>query len=183
MTNRLPTRPASRDKVYDVLDGERDYQVENYPSPSEPDLARFSTLLIEYTDKLAVDVTVDPAGSSPDGGPLKRLREIATIAVHAMEVHGAQPRENHVPASAGVTGTAHIVAKPDATLPTHGPTGPTHAQSAQPMQATPPADAAHVHAPTPHTPEPVAEHTTQHGSISRPGEGPGDPHTREFHKT
>ena len=133
MTNQLPTRPTEREKVYDVIDGERGYQNANRPT-SPNDLVHFTNLLIEYTDKLAVDVQVDPSGASPAGGPLKRLREVAAIAVHAMEIHGAQPRANHVPASAGITGTAHIAAKPDSTKPV----------------------VQHHHA------IPVAEHTTQH---------------------
>jgi hypothetical protein len=134
--------PPIRQKAFDIIDGEREYQDANFPSSPDTSLVDFASLLIEYTGKLAVDVVVE--SSSPTGGPLKRLREIAAIAVRAMEIHGAQPRENHVPASAGVTGVAHIVAKADMTKPV--------AQSLHPPLA-----AAH------HTPEPVTEHTTQHG--------------------
>jgi hypothetical protein len=99
MTNLTPTRPAVRANAFDVVDGERDYQDKTHPSSPVPTLSHFVYLLIEYTDKLAVDMEVE--SSSPTGGPLKRLREIAAIAVHAMEHHGAQPREGHVPASGG----------------------------------------------------------------------------------
>lgn len=105
MTNLIPTRPTDREKIYDVLDGERDYQIKTHPASPPPDLESFTNLLIKYTDKLGYEgFDPDPSGASPAGGPLKRLREIAAIAVHAMEVHGAQPRANHVPASAGVGG-------------------------------------------------------------------------------
>lgn len=117
MVNQTPVRPTDREKVYDVIDGERDYQGATHPASPHPDLVYHANLLIEYTDKLAADVAAG-VGSSPSGGPLKRLRQVAALAVQAMEAHGVQPRENHVPASAGVTGTAHIVSKPDSTKPT-----------------------------------------------------------------
>lgn len=103
MTNHLPIRPTKREKVYDVLDGERDYQDKTYPGGKT--LTSFAALLQRYSDKMFL--------APNDLIALKRLREIAAIAVHAMEIHGAQPRENHVPSSAGITGTAHLVSKPD----------------------------------------------------------------------
>jgi hypothetical protein len=121
MTNQLPTRPVARDSVYDVIDGERDYQNKKHGADatgtsSTPPLTHFVNLLIEFTDKLAVDVTVEsPSPSNGTSGPLKRLREIAAIAIHAMEHHGAQPRENHVPVSAGITGVLKATAKGDTT--------------------------------------------------------------------
>jgi len=156
MTNQLPVRPTHRDKVFDIIDGERDYQVKTRPESPVPTLVDETNLLIEYTDKLAVDVTVDSA--SPQGGPLKRLREIATIAIRAMENHGAQPRENHVPASAGITGTVKIVGGQDSTKPK------PRVNAVEPS----------LHpAPTAHAPAtlvvehnklvPVTQHTTQHG--------------------
>ncbi len=107
MTNQLPTMTAVRKKVYDVIDGEREYQDKIFAGRTPPTLVEFTNLLIEYTDKLAASV-VAKAGVSPSGGPGKRLREIAAIATHAMEKHGAEPRENHVPASAGITGTLNV---------------------------------------------------------------------------
>lgn len=116
MTNQLPSTTKVRQKAYDVIDGERDYQNATHPSSPPKTLTDHTNLLIEYTDKLAADVVAGKS-SSPTGGPLKRLREIAAIAVHAMEEHGIQPRENHVPASAGITGTLHATAKPDSMAP------------------------------------------------------------------
>ena len=112
MTNQVPSLTKPREKVYDVLNGEREYQDEKFAGRTPPTLIEFTNLLIEYTDKLAADVGAGKS-SSPTGGPLKRLREVAAIAVHAMEVHGIQPRENHVPASVGITGTMHVTALPD----------------------------------------------------------------------
>lgn len=128
MTNKAPLATGPRNKIYEILDGERDYQIETHPSSPPKSLIDYANLLIEYTDKLAADVvhaTANPAAlSSPTGGPFKRLREIAAIAVAAMEVHGAQPREGHVPASAGVTGTMHVTVKPDSLAPASAPAAP-----------------------------------------------------------
>ena len=160
MNNQNPVRPTDRNKVYDVVDGERDYQVKNHPTSPSPDITHFTNLLIEYTDKLAVDVAVNPSAGmspahSPSGGPLKRLREIAAIAIHAMEVHGAAPRENHVPASAGVTGTVNIVGKADSTKPSPKPAAPA------------PAPARTAPAPTPH-PAPTAAPVAPAAPVQHP---------------
>ena len=160
MNNQNPVRPTDRNKVYDVVDGERDYQVKNHPTSPSPDITHFTNLLIEYTDKLAVDVAVNPSAGmspahSPSGGPLKRLREIAAIAIHAMEVHGAAPRGNHVPASAGVTGTVNIVGKADSTKPSPKPAAPA------------PAPARTAPAPTPH-PAPTAAPVAPAAPVQHP---------------
>jgi hypothetical protein len=113
ITNAVPKPPTKKQVVaIDVLLGEREYQAKTHPDNPAPSIVDFANLLIEYSDKLAVDVTANPA-MPPAGGPLKRFREIAAIALHAMEIHGVQPRENHVPRSAGITGTANIVGKTD----------------------------------------------------------------------
>ena len=137
MTNQLPTTTLIRKKVYDILDGEREYQDKIFAGRTPPTLIEFTNLLIEYTDKLAASV-VAKAGVSPSGGPGKRLREIAAIAVHAMELHGSEPRANHVPASAGITGTLHATAKLDTLAPAKsvGATGAVPAPSAFTAPAT-----------------------------------------------
>ena len=110
MTNAIPKSPNEKQMIaFEVLLGEREYQAETHGGGPVPTIANFSNLLSEYTHKLAIDVTLNPASTRP----LKRLREIAAIALHAMEVYGIQPRENHVPASAGITGTVNIVDKAD----------------------------------------------------------------------
>lgn len=151
MSNQPPkSRTETRNNAYDVIDGERDYQDLHHVSP-ERTLVDDANLLIEYTDKLAADVhaLATGGGMSPSSNPLKRLREIAALAVRAMETHGVSPRENHVPASAGITGTVKIVGKADSTKPV-------------PQQPPHPAPA---HAPQPahHTPQPIVHHTTEHG--------------------
>ena len=121
MTNAIPNQPTKAQVVaFEVLLGEREYQTKTHGDSPVPTLVDFANLLIEYTDKLAVDVKVDPIGS-PAGGPLKRFREIAAIALHAMEIYGIQPRENHVPASAGITGELKVVVGPDTTAPKSSP--------------------------------------------------------------
>jgi hypothetical protein len=158
MMNQLPKTTPLRQKAYDVLDGERDYQDEHHPSKVPPSITDFANLLIEYTDKLTADV-VAGAGSSPAGGPLKRLREIAAIAVHGMEVHGIQPRENHVPASVGITGTMHIVGKADSLVPPSAYRAPVSGDGGTKPVTTV------AHPSGPHTegrsPAPVP-HTTEH---------------------
>lgn len=115
MTTNLPPkpRPTVRNVAFDVIDGERDYQDAKHPGPRT--LIDDANLLIEFTDKLAVAVTVE--SPSPSANPREILREIAAIATRAMEDHGIVPRENHVPASAGITGVVKIVGKADAVGP------------------------------------------------------------------
>ena len=154
MTNQLPTTTLIRKKVYDILDGEREYQDKIFAGRTPPTLIEFTNLLIEYTDKLAASV-VAKAGVSPSGGPGKRLREIAAIAVHAMELHGSEPRANHVPASAGITGTVNIVGKADSTKPSPKPAAPA------------PAPARTAPAPTPH-PAPTAAPVAPAAPVQHP---------------
>lgn len=120
MTNKAPTRPADRDKVYDVLDGERDYQDAHFPT--KPTLLEVADMLDDYAVKV---ITLFAPPASPEAPVLtveertakvlKRLREIGAIAVKGMELYGAAPRENHVPASAGIVGELHATTKPDET--------------------------------------------------------------------
>ena len=157
MTNQVPSLTKPREKVYDVLNGEREYQDEKFAGRTPPTLIEFTNLLIEYTDKLAVDVTVDPTCSSPAGGPLKRLREIAAIALHGMEIYGIQPRENHVPASAGITGVLKVVGKLDSTAPK--PAAPATSASAPVAQPAAPPPAAPAVAEQRSAPPPPVPHT------------------------
>lgn len=156
--NKLPGQPTKAQVVaFEVLLGEREYQVETHGDSPMPTLADFANLLIEYTDKLAVDVTVDPTCSSPAGGPLKRLREIAAIALHGMEIYGIQPRENHVPASAGITGVLKVVGKLDSTAPK--PAAPATSASAPVAQPAAPPPAAPAVAEQRSAPPPPVPHT------------------------
>jgi hypothetical protein len=104
--NKTPQRPKQREAIYDVLDGERDYQDEIHPEA--PTLATVYALLAKYTEKLGML----SAGNMDK--TRKRLRQIAAIAIKGMEHHGASPRENHVPASASITGEMHLTGPLDA---------------------------------------------------------------------
>ncbi len=110
--NSPPVRPQSRDKVYDIIDGERDYQDETW-SADERALTpgEFLILFEEYVAK-ARGRWVKNSG---DVAFHNDFRKLGGIAVRAMETHGAIPRELHVPASAGITGTVQIVDRSDAT--------------------------------------------------------------------
>lgn len=100
--NKPPVRPASRNTVYDVIDGERDYQDDTWPA-AEKRLTpgEFIILFEEYVAK-ARAAWVKEHG---DENLKNSFRKLAGIAVRAMEVHGAVPREYHVPASSNITGT------------------------------------------------------------------------------
>lgn len=100
--NKVPTRTPERERVFDVIDGERDYLNENSP-PSESALSPGeSLLLIEAQLSFAKDQwTNEPEGRT---ATINNIRKIAGLAVRALEILGPIPRENHVPASAGITG-------------------------------------------------------------------------------
>jgi hypothetical protein len=99
--NLPPVRPPNRAVIYDVIDGERDYQDEQW-SATDRDLTpgEFIILFEEYVAK-ARAAWVKKHG---DRAAVDSFRKLAAIAVRAMEMHGALPREFHVPASAGITG-------------------------------------------------------------------------------
>jgi hypothetical protein len=164
MTNQLPTRTATREKIYEVIDGERDYQESLFPDSPKPSLSEFVALVDEYAVKLATPFVPSPFDSSPfvpapfvpsPSDPvltidqeaarakvaIKRFRQIAALAVRAMEVYGSIPRENHVPASAGITGEMHVTGNFDKLAPTAAP-GVFHGANVILPGATAPAPAA-----------------------------------------
>ncbi len=126
MTNQAP-KPTTetRSIVYQTIDGERDYQDQTFPGT--PTLEQSAALIDEYAVKLAALFAPSPSRPSPspnDTDALEYLREIAGVAVRAMEEHGVVPRANHVPAALGITGTMHIMDKRDSaatTLPANHP--------------------------------------------------------------
>jgi hypothetical protein len=95
-TNQMPVRPASRDAVYDIIDGERDYQDGKYPQAQW--VEDYLALIVKYSDRIVV----------AKEGTRDNLRKIAALAIRAMEGGGALPRAWHVPASANITGTLSI---------------------------------------------------------------------------
>ena len=124
-----PTRPSDREKVYNTIDGERDYQAAKHPTTPAPSLIDETNLLIEYTDKLAAALTTGAISSSPSSSPLECLREVAAIAVRAMETHGAQPRSTGATGATGPTLVRAPVVGPSAGGPPHL-NAPTTAQTA-----------------------------------------------------
>lgn len=111
--NRKPVRPPHRNVIFDIIDGERDYQDEQW-SATDKQLTpgEFLILFEEYVAK-ARGRWAKTHGDVP---LMNEFRKLAGIAVRAMETHGAIPRELHVPASAGIIGTMHVEGNPDTTF-------------------------------------------------------------------
>lgn len=100
--NKQPVRPPNRDRIFDVLDGERDYQDETWPHTEGTghSVGEFLLLLEEYVSRARAEWT----RTHGDDPTMNVMRKVGGIVVRAMEEHGAIPREFHVPASAGITG-------------------------------------------------------------------------------
>ncbi|MEY4723362.1 MAG: hypothetical protein RLZZ324_875 [Candidatus Parcubacteria bacterium] len=88
---------ATRQEVYEAIDGEREYQdscIAHDPTRHEtgPDsnhsVGAYLTMLAEYVRKAQQEWT-DKAGHGP---ALEVIRKVAGIAVHCMEDHGAPKR-------------------------------------------------------------------------------------------
>jgi hypothetical protein len=105
-TNQVPTRPASRDAIYDIIDGEREYQ--NGKHPQAQWIEDYLVLILDYSDRV-----ISKGGDARDN-----LRKIAGLAIRAMETVGSVPRAWHVPASANITGTLSIRDPGDKLAPT-----------------------------------------------------------------
>jgi len=91
-----------RARVYEVIDGEREYQDrvwrENNPSSPETALDGTARPLSIGEDILLIEEYIAKARAlwscekRPELGALNILRKIAGIAVRCMETHGAPPR-------------------------------------------------------------------------------------------
>lgn len=114
--NQVPVRPTGRERVYDVIDGERDYQEagegnaqrhENAP----PHLSVGENILC--MEQCLADARA--AWYKPNGGTaaLPFIRKAAALGVQALENFGSPPREYHVPVSANITGEMHLIDKGD----------------------------------------------------------------------
>lgn len=98
--NTVPVRPASRDAVYAVVDGERDYQdagkgnAQRHPD-APPHLLPGE--IIACTQKCLTDAL--NAWYKPDGGVacLPHLRKVAALSIQALENFGAPARDEHDP--------------------------------------------------------------------------------------
>jgi hypothetical protein len=98
MTTRQ--RNATREHVYAVIDGERDYQIDGQGNsrrdPNDaPNLSVGES--IGCIDKLMLDAKL--AWYKPGGNTeaLAHLRKVAAVAVQAMENYGAPAREGYEP--------------------------------------------------------------------------------------
>lgn len=85
----IPDHGTSREKVYRVIDGERDYQDarwEDSPHEGKHTMAEYLRLMRNY-QVLAMDRVIkgEPAA-------LDDVRKIGALAVACMEQHGAPPR-------------------------------------------------------------------------------------------
>lgn len=139
-TNQVPVRPPSRDKVYDVLDGERDYQNAGQGNAKpHPESGRTDGRLTLGEGILCLERILDTARAEwykgPDGhkATLPYIRKAAAVAVQLMENYGAVPREFHVPVSAGITGTMQIQDVGDKLAPNYMPSAKGHAPFKQPF--------------------------------------------------
>lgn len=110
--NQNPVRPSSRDKVYDIVDGERDYQDETWPHTEGTghSVGEYLLMLEEYVARARSEWT-KTHGDQPT---LNVMRKVCGITVRCMEDHEAIPREFHVPASAGITGELRGIDHSDA---------------------------------------------------------------------
>lgn len=116
--NKTPVRPASREAIYDVIDGERDYQNARWPdqnNAAQPNPLTIGESILLIEEYAARARALWSGETKPEHGALDIMRKLAGIAVHCMEEHGAIPREWHVPQSAGITGTVALRDPGDAT--------------------------------------------------------------------
>ncbi len=104
--NTVPVRPASRDAVYAIVDGERDYQNggEGNAAPSTELRAKgvHANPLSFGEGLLCLEEILRKARAEwyfPDGTPkaLPYVRKAAGVAIQLLENFGAPPRAEHDP--------------------------------------------------------------------------------------
>lgn len=105
LTNKVPTRTVARARVFDVIDGERDYLDETEPTGG--DVTPGETLM---TLEQVVRAAQMQWSNEPEGRvvTINNLRRIAAMTVRALEHYGPIPREYHVPASANISAEMHM---------------------------------------------------------------------------
>jgi hypothetical protein len=103
--NIVPVRPANRDAVYAVIDGERDYQSAgqgNAAAHLNP-VGRSNDPMTPGEYILCMENYLLAARQAWNVGTvgghlcLTPIRKVAGLAVACMEAHGAPPREGHDP--------------------------------------------------------------------------------------
>jgi len=105
LMNKVPVRPASRNVVYSIIDGERDYQDagEGNAAP-HPDAQRRNGALSPGECLLCIEQIAAEARAAwykPDGQAAMApfMRKIAGVSVQFMENYTAPPRACHDPLS------------------------------------------------------------------------------------
>lgn len=106
--NQVPIRPQSRDAVYSIIDGERDYQNGGEGNAAtHADDKRPSNALTFEGGILCLEQILAEARANWYKGVVGRdlakpfIRKAAGVAVQLLENFGAPPREGHVPNVAG----------------------------------------------------------------------------------
>lgn len=82
----------TREEVFELINGERNYQDKLSPSRtdgSKKTVGDYTTMMSHYVNKLQEAWTMNAGNTAA----LDVMRKIAAIAVHAMEDHGAPARE------------------------------------------------------------------------------------------
>lgn len=99
--NKPPIRPDAREPIYDIVDGECDHLAEALAdgAPIGEFLALLSTR-IRQARTMHVEGEAAAVVAAQNA-----FRDIAGLAVRAMETHGTLPREYRVPPSANIVGT------------------------------------------------------------------------------
>ena len=80
---------VTREKVYKVIDTEREYQNETWPEGDNQTIGDFILLIEEYASQARNYWSKE---HPPEINALNSIRKIAGIAVRCMECHGAIPR-------------------------------------------------------------------------------------------
>lgn len=81
---------VTREKVYEAIDGERDYQEKRWERPLH---THSNTEYLVYIQHYVNQAFTAVSTQDGDGATLPALRKIAALAVAAMEENGAQLRE------------------------------------------------------------------------------------------
>lgn len=98
-THTLPhINRSTRPFVYCAIDGERDYQDKRWGTHTKPGIGDFIALIDEYSERAR-----KAWAEGNDGPALHHMRKIAALAVRAMEIHGAQTREQETASKVEVT--------------------------------------------------------------------------------
>lgn len=81
---------ATREEVYKVIDGEREYQEKRWERPAH---IHTNTEYLVYIQHYVNQAFAAVSTQDGDGATLSALRKIGALAVAAMEENGTQARE------------------------------------------------------------------------------------------